>query len=71
MEDADLFTEPEFLVFGSFREDEADDGFKATRWLSASELERVEEGGGIIIGLRKLDELVSGLKDALGLEDDV
>ena len=46
-------------------------GISTARRARVSIQEIVEDGGGIIIGLRKLDELVSGLKDALGLEDDV
>ena len=34
----DLLLESEFLVFGSFREDHADEGFKATVWLPTSDL---------------------------------
>ena len=34
----DLLLESEWLVFGSFREDHADEGFKATVWLPTSDL---------------------------------
>ena len=41
VEEAELYVETEFLVFGAFREDDDDHGFMATRWLPASELETV------------------------------
>jgi hypothetical protein len=31
----DLYISPEFLVYGNFREDQEDEGYSATRWLSA------------------------------------
>ena len=39
----DLYTETEFLVYGAFHEDDADEGFKATRWLSAKKLQDLDD----------------------------
>ena len=38
--DEDLFTEAELLVYGHFHEDDEDNGFKATRWVSWQEVEQ-------------------------------
>ena len=57
----ELYVETELLVFGSFREDDGDEGFKATRWVSVADLEEAEDGDGLSEALEKLDDLVSGL----------
>ena len=70
--EADLYDETEFLVFGSFREDTEDEGFKGTRWLPATELEDVvtgQDGSGVQDAVRMLDELVNGLKSAYDMDE--
>ena len=69
--EADLYCEPEFLVFGSFREDDDDHGFKATRWLPATDLEGVVtdgDGSGVQAAVGMLEELVEGLRTVLADE---
>ena len=72
MVDGDLYVETEFLVLGSFREDESDGGFQTTRWLPATELEdvvTVEGGCGVVNdAMQKLDDLVDGLKQTLNID---
>ena len=41
-----MFAEFEVLVYGHFHEDESDNGFKATRWVPWTEVERVENEEG-------------------------
>ena len=65
----DRYIDTEFLIFGSFREDDTDDGFKATRWLPSAELERVDDGEGLTDALGMLDELTNGLRVMLRPEE--
>ena len=53
----DLYISPEFLVYGNFREDEEDEGYSATRWLPAGQLEGLEDRAS------KLEELEQLLTD--------
>ena len=43
IEEPDLYTNAEFLVYGGFREDEDDDGFYTVRWLPAEALEGITD----------------------------
>ena len=58
--EADRFPDGEYLVYGSFREDEHDDGFSTTRWLRAEHLEDVE---GASVSLDELEDLVTNMRE--------
>ena len=62
----DLHVEMDYLIFGVFKADEDDEGFKATRWVSGQEALKADD---FEKGLNGLDELLAGARTML-LEDD-
>ena len=59
----DLLLESEFLVFGSFREDHADEGFKATVWLSTTDLTPLKDD--FDDALDALESLLRGTRESI------
>ena len=62
----ELMTETEFLVFGSFREDPADEGYKATVWLPTSDLTPLHNA--FDDALDGLESLLRGTHDSIEWE---
>ena len=67
VEEADLFSSSEYLVFGAFREDSEDEGFSTTRWMTADDIsgltERPEK-------LDALAELLSNVREHLWMDEE-
>ena len=59
----DLLLDSEFLVYGSFREDPADVGFKATMWLSTTDLTPLKAD--FDEALDALESLLRGMRESI------
>jgi len=62
----ELQIETEFLVYGSFREDRADEGYKATVWLSTSDLTPLDDA--FDDALDELESLLRGTRESIAWE---
>ena len=63
----DLFPHVEFLTFGTFKEDNEDEGYKATQWVAADDLMDVKH---FKAELEELESLTERHKLHLFPEDD-
>lgn len=63
-----MFADAEFLILGVFKEDDTDDGYKGTMWVSANDL--LDRGEEFNEHLSEFEAMIVSMREQLFPEDD-